>query len=195
MTVDSNPTELSWNQKITVDSVLCLIIGASLSEPHIDHDSPRMRNHGIYLSFTPHLSHPGSQGPCMPWNALCIPVYLRAHVRDLQLHALNWLNSKDDWNYSCLQSAMKIIDEDRLVNAQTHGINRAFSLLRQWNSICQATCQRPCVNQNNRWAAGLSWRSYQHKCDTELLQCLRVICGCRAVQTNSAETSLVLLAM
>ena len=29
----------------------------------------------------------------------------------------------------------------------------------------------------------------------KLLQCLRVICGCRVVQTNSAETPLALLRM
>ena len=57
---------------------LYTIIGASLSEPHIDRDNgPRARNNGIYLcmyvsiylsiylsmsvSFTPRLSHPGSR--------------------------------------------------------------------------------------------------------------------------------------
>ena len=51
----------------------------------------------------------------------------------LQLHACTRLNSKDDWSY-VLVSAMKIIDEDRQVNAQTHG-------------ICPATCQHTYVNQ------------------------------------------------
>ena len=38
----------------------------------------------------PRLSHPDSQDPCTLWNVLCITVYWRAHVCDLQLHALNW---------------------------------------------------------------------------------------------------------
>ena len=71
------------------------LIGVSLSEPHIDHDnSTRAQNNGIYVSmyvsFTPHLMHPGSRDPCMPWNASCILVYWCAHVRDLQLCALDW---------------------------------------------------------------------------------------------------------
>ena len=70
---------------------LYIIIGASLSEPHIDRDnSPCALNNGmyvcmyvsIYLSFTPRLSHPGSRDPCTSWNAPCSPVYWRAHVRD-----------------------------------------------------------------------------------------------------------------
>ena len=35
--------------------------GASLSEPHIEHDnSPRVWNNGMSVSFTPLLLHPGS---------------------------------------------------------------------------------------------------------------------------------------
>ena len=46
-------------------------IGVSLSEPHIDCDNgPRVQNNGMYLSiyvsFTLHLSHPGSQDQCIP---------------------------------------------------------------------------------------------------------------------------------
>ena len=52
-----------------------------------------------------------------------------------------------------LVSAVKIIDEDRLVNAQAHGINR-FSLLRQCS--CPATCQHACVSQ--KWSMG--WLLY-----------------------------------
>ena len=69
-----------WHAKITTPH----IIGASLSEPNIDHDnSPRARNN-FYLCITcmsinPCLSHPGSQDLCMP----------RAHVRGLQLHVLD----------------------------------------------------------------------------------------------------------
>ena len=33
------------------------------------------------------------------------------------------------------------------LHVQTHGINRAFSLLRQWSCSCLATCQCTCVNQ------------------------------------------------
>ena len=88
-------------------------------------------------------------------------------------------------------SAVKIIDEDRLVNSQTHGINRMFSILRQWSCSCPATCQCTCVNQK-RLTDGLTVQLRQLFCDIHIdigmtLNCLRVICACRAVQTNSHQ--------
>ena len=90
------------------------LIGASLSEPHIDHDNdPRIWNNDIYLSiyvsFTPRLSHSGSQVPYMPYNALCISVYWRAHMRGLHLHALDCSTEQ----LELLVSAVIFIDEDR----------------------------------------------------------------------------------
>ena len=62
------------------------VFGANLSEPHINRDNgPHVRNNGMYVSFTPCLSHPGSRDPCTPSNAPCISVYWCAHVRGLQL--------------------------------------------------------------------------------------------------------------
>ena len=57
------------NTTYNVLRVKFVIIGASLSEPHIDHDNiPRAQNNAnylsIYVSFTPRLSHPGSRDPC-----------------------------------------------------------------------------------------------------------------------------------
>ena len=94
-----------------------------------------------------------------------------------------------------LVSAVNVIDEDRKVNAQTHGIDR-FSLLRQWNCSCPATCQHACVNQKRL----MGCQTVLLFCDIHidkgatlnLLQRLRV-CGCGAVQTNSVETPLALL--
>ena len=125
-------------------------IGASLSESHIDHDNgPRAQNNGMYLctyvSFAPRLSHPGSQDPCTPWNAPCIPVYWCALVRDLQLHL-----TEHQGRLELLVSAMKIIN-DRWMHNLTHGINCAFHLLRQWSCSCLATCQCACVILNQKW--------------------------------------------
>ena len=59
-----------------------------------------------------------------------------------------------------------------------------------------ATCQRSiCVNQKRL----MGWLYSVLFCDVHIdmgvtLNCLHVICGCRAIQTNSAETSLTLLA-
>ena len=52
------------------------------------------------VSFTPRLSHPGFRDPCTPWNAPCIPVYWRTHVRGLQTALAK--NDVNDWSYSCL---------------------------------------------------------------------------------------------
>ena len=57
----------------------------------------------IFVSFTPRLSHSGSWDPCTPWNALCIPVYWRALMYDLQQQG----------QLKLLVSAVKIINEDR----------------------------------------------------------------------------------
>ena len=148
-----------------------MFVVASLSEPHIDHDnSPLARNNAVYLSiyvsFTTCLSHPGSQDPCTPWNTPCIPVYWCAHMCDLQLHTLDWTTAE------LLVSAVKIIDEDRQVNAQTYGIN-GFSLLIQWSCSCPETCQRTCVWIKNDWWAycrstAVLWHSYWQRRDTEL---------------------------
>ena len=94
------------------------------------------------------------------------------------------------------------------VNVQTHGINRS-SLLRhwQWSCSCPATCHTPVWLRNDPSMMGcrtvlliysVLWRqcSYRHRQTLSLLhQCLRVICWCRAVQTNSTERLLALLAM
>ena len=49
-----------------------------------------------------------------------------------------------------------------------------------------ATCQRICVNQKQ---PGVDCRLFcDYRCNTELLQSLSVICGYRAIHTNSVET-------
>ena len=70
------------------------LIWTSLSKPLImTTASTRGITVSMYVSFTPHLSHPGSRDLCMPWSAsFCFNNKLRwcAHVRGLQLHALDW---------------------------------------------------------------------------------------------------------
>ena len=140
----------------------------------------------LYLTFSPTLVEPLFPRSVYP---VTLPVYWYAHVRDLQL------NSKDDWSYS--SAVKKTIDEDRQVNVQTiNGINGFSSGTIAARQLANA----PVWLRNDQWAAWLyCWFvmfSYQHIGTTlYLLQCLRVICGSRAVQTNSAKTSLSLLAM
>ena len=68
-----------------VPEIAYLLMGVSLSKPHIDHDN-NLSTRGlmvwiyvcmyvsIYVSFTTRLSHLGSQDPCMLWNAAYIGV-------------------------------------------------------------------------------------------------------------------------
>ena len=78
-----------------------------------------------------------------------------------------------------------------------HRIN-GFSLLRQWRYSCLATCQHACTCVTQK--RPMDCRNVLLFCDVcidigmtlNLLQCLRFICGCRALQTNSVETSLAL---
>ena len=93
-----------WCSAFVSSCLSSCLIGASLSEPHINHDNRPCMENCIYVSiyvsismylsmsvsFTLRLSHPGSWGPCTPWNTPCISVYWHAHMHDLQLHALDW---------------------------------------------------------------------------------------------------------
>ena len=181
-----------WHFRYQCDMFTKYIVGMSLSEPHIDHDNvPHARNNGMYLciylcqyvSFTLRLLHPGFQYPCTPWNDPCILVYWCANVCDLQLHALDWTAK--------MTGATRICREDyrwRQVGECADTWYKHISLLRQWSCSCPATCQR--------------WRLCESKttdkltvlpfCDVHidkgatlnLLGCLRVICGCRDLQTN-----------
>ena len=172
---------------------LC-IIGASLSEPHIDHDNvSHAWNNGLYLSISvciiyPHLSHPGSRDPCTPWNAPCISVYWLAHVHDLQLHALDWTARTTGATHICREDY-----QWRQVDECTSTWYKQISLLGQWSCSCQATCQRRrlCESKTTDELTVLLF------CDVHidkgatlnLLWCLHVICECRDIQTNSVETS------
>ena len=97
------------------------------------------------------------------------------------------------WFTNCMHwttGATRVCQEDyrqRQVGVQTHGIN-GFSLLRQWSCSCLETCQRACVNQKQP----MSLPYVLLFCDVHIdkgatlnsLQCLHVICGYRAVQTQ-----------
>ena len=110
---------------------------------------PCAQNNGIYVSISTHLSIYLSMYhlPCIFHTLGCpemLRVFLYIDMLTCMIYICTQLNSKDDWSYSL--SAMKIIDKDRYVNVQTHGINK-FSLLKQCGCCCPATCQRTCVNQ------------------------------------------------
>ena len=126
-----------------IDMQLLELIEASLSEPHIDHDnSPRAWNNDIYVYITyPMFVAPWLLRSMYGRKASCISVYWRAHMHDSQLHALDWLDNKDNWSHSCLP--WRSMKTGRWMHR--HGIN-GLSLLRQWNCSCPATCQRTCVN-------------------------------------------------
>ena len=152
-----------------------LIIGASLSEPQIDHDDalpPRgimlSMLVSIYVSFTSPLLHHGSWDPCTPQNATCIPVYWRAHMHDLQLHSTEQ-HGQLELLIVC-HKGYWWIQVCQVNNVQTHGLN-GFSLLRHWSCSCLATYQHTCVNQ--KWLIGcrtilLFCDVHWHRCNTEL---------------------------
>ena len=144
----------------------------------------------IYICIIyPRLLHPVSRDSCMPWNAPCIPVYWRTHVHDLQLHALDWTARKIGGTH-CLPWRRQIGECTDTWCIQIQPIN--------WDSGAVAARQlanTPVWIKNDRWAYCIAL------CDVHidkvaklnLLQCLCVICGCRAIQTNSAEPPLALL--
>ena len=137
-----------------------------------------------YVSFTPHLSHPGSRDLCKPWNAPCISVYWLAHVHDLQLHALDWTARTTGATHICREDYQR-----RQVDECTSTWYKHISLLGQWSCSCQATCQRRrlCESKTTDELTVLLF------CDVHidkgatlnLLRCLHIICGHRDIQTNS----------
>ena len=64
-----------------------------------------------------------------------------------------------------------------------------------WGWGYLAVCQHSCVNR--KWPMGWLYCCFVTfiGATLNLLQCLCDICGCRAIQTNSAETSLSMLVM
>ena len=149
-----------------------LIIGASLSKPQID--SLPLREIMlcmlvfIYVSFTPPLSHHGSQDPCPPRNATCIPVYWRAYMHDLQLHSTEQ-HGQLELLIVC-HKGYQWIQVGQVNNVQTNGIN-GLSLLRHWSCSSPATCQHTFVNE--KWLIGcrtilLFCDVHWHRCNTEL---------------------------
>ena len=174
----------------------------SLNKPHIDHDN----------------------GPHTGNNSICVSVYLSIYLLSIYLlsHICHTLVPKICvcsemlrvfWYigvlmcqiYNCTQrlellvSAMKIIDEDRYMNAQTQGINCRLSLPRQWSCSCPATCQCACVNQKQPmgllYCCFMTFIIVDIGVTLNILQCLCVTSGCRAIQTKSAEASTALVAM
>ena len=124
--------------------------------------------------------------PYTPWNALCIPVYWCAHVV-----IYNWTAKTTGATCVCREDYQRL-RRRRQVGECADTWYKPRIQWRQWSCIaCLATCQCSCVNQ--KWPMGLLYSSYC--CLWHLyidigmtLNCLRVICGCRAIQTNSAET-------
>ena len=68
-----------------------------------------------------------------------------------------------------VSAAMKIVHEDRQVNAQTHGIN-GLRLLRQWSCSGPATCHCTFVKQLANELTVLLFVTFlsMHRHDTEL---------------------------
>ena len=75
-------------------------------------------------------------------------------------HAFTQLNSKDNWTTRVCHQDWSA---DRQGNVQTHGINRWFSLLRQWICSYPATCQHMAVWIKNNRCTAVLWRSYRQK--------------------------------
>ena len=172
------------------------VIGVSLSKPRIDHDnSPHVRNNGMSECITyPAFVALWFLRSCMPWNASHIPVYWHTHMYDLQLHLLN---SKDDKNALLWKFSTK-----------TGGWMRRHMVYTDsayWDTDSGAVAAWQLANMplwlknDPQWAAGLYCLVFSNVhidigMTLNLLLCLCVICGCRAVQTNitSAERSLAL---
>ena len=178
------------------------IIGASLSEPHIDHDNiPRTQNNGmylcIYLSIYVHVCiiYPAFVAPWFPRSMYALKYSMYSGISTCS-HA--WFTIALDWTARttgatrvCHQRRQLSMKTGQVNARQTHGINR-FSLLRQWSCSCLAnfpTCL--CESKTTvEFTVLLFCDVHIDKGATlNLLHCLRVICGCRAVQNKDVDTT------
>ena len=137
------------------------------------------------VSFTPHLLHPGSWDPCFPWNKKCISVLLiYSHV---------WCTS-EQWTYSCLPWRLSTIAKTGRWMCDTW-----YKRIQPTETVPGAVAARQLAYAlvwiKNDWWAYCTDVHISKGVTLNLLQCLRVNCGCRAIQTNSAETLLALLHM
>ena len=110
----------------------CLpLYGASLSEPHIDHDnSPRTWNNGMYLC----IIYPAFVAPWFPRSVYGLKFSVYSGILTCSrawfttLCTRLWTNSKNDWSYSLLMSQTLLwrllMKTGRWMRMQTHGIKR-----------------------------------------------------------------------
>ena len=76
-----------------------LIIGASLSEPNIDHDNgPHARNNAIYLC----IIYPAFVAPWFPRSVYVLKCSVYSSILTCSRAWFTTALSKDDWSYSCL---------------------------------------------------------------------------------------------
>ena len=169
--------------------------GESLNKPHIDHDNGlHMWNNGICLS----IIYPAFVAPCFPRSGYALKCSVYSGILTC---SRVWFKTALDWTVMTT-GATRVCCED---------------YRRRQVGECADTWYKPCIQPTETEElyrpSNLSTLLFESEttngltvllfCDVHidtsatlnLLQCLRVICGCRAVQTNSAESSLVLLAM
>ena len=126
----------------TQDRKLCIVIGTSLSESYIDCDNgPCTWNNGTSVLVIPTFVTPlfprSVYAPkCSVYSGILMCSY--AWFTTAYLHLTEQQGQLEHYSVCCENM---IIDEERYVNAQTHGINW-FSLLRQWSCSYLATWQR-----------------------------------------------------
>ena len=145
----------------------CTIIGANLSEPHIDHDnSPRARNNGIYVC----IIYPVFVAPLFP---LCLEMLCVFQYIDVLTCLI--------YNCICTQTRMTgVCCEDYRRRQAGECADTWYKQQIQPTETC--CCQSETTD-------GLTVLLF---CDIyidigatlNLLQCLCVICGCRADQYN-----------
>ena len=125
------------------------------------------------------MLHPGSQDPCTSWNALCISVYW---------HVYNW-TARTAEAICCLPWKLST----KTGRWMCRHMDSAYWVCGAVAARQLATCL--CDSETTHGLPDSTAGCDIHidiGMTRNLLQYLHVICGCRAVQTNSAETSLAM---
>ena len=107
------------------------------------------------------------------------------------------MNCKDNWSYSCLPWRLSTGGQVGEFADTWYKQIQSPETVELLAVAARQFANTPVWIRNDRWLTVLLFCDVHIGIGTtlSLLQCLRVICGCRPVQTNSAETSLALLHM
>ena len=132
---------------------------------------------------------------CIIYPAFVAPRFPRfVYVLKFSVYWHAWFTTEQQWSYSCLpwRLSTKTGRWMRRHMVQTHHSAYWDSGAVAARQLAGHLCDESKTTDELTVFTAVLWRLYWQRHDTKLTTCTvlayRVICGCRAIQTNSTET-------